>query len=144
MEYNMGPGRENAALEQRYKDAEVASKQLAAQFRAIGHPSFDEFEGFIHDYVRIRMLLEPEDELVDSLNALGQMNLARALGVDLPDLAKIDMEAKCGGTSAVMTKKILLIIALKRDLDVDLSADEAAEITKLSQLIARMYKLYAA
>lgn len=142
MEYNMGPGRRDRVLEKRYEVAEREAKLIAERLNAGALPSFEEFEEAVHGYVRARMLLAPEDELVDSLNALGQMNLARALGVSVPDLSRIDMEAKCGGTSAVMTKKILLIVALNRDLGVKIAPEVAADITKLSDLVARLYKQY--
>ncbi|BDE96931.1 hypothetical protein [Raoultibacter timonensis] len=142
MEYNMGPGRRDRALEHRYETAEKEAKKIAKSLNSEPHPTFDEFETAIRSYIRIRMLLEPEDELPDSLNVLGQMNLSRALGVSIPELSSIDMEAKCGGTSAVMTKKILLIMALNRDLDIYLTPEEAAETTKLSMLVERLYRLY--
>ena len=41
-----------------------------------------------------------------------------------------------------MTKKILLIMALNRDLDIYLTPEEAAETTKLSMLVERLYRLY--
>ena len=52
------------------------------------------------------------------------------------------MEAKCGGTSAVMTKQILLIVALNRDLGITVPPDEAADITKVSELVEKTYGLY--
>lgn len=142
MEYNMGPGRRNKALEERYEAAEREAKQIAERLNARAVPSFAEFEAEVHSYIRTRMLLEPEDEMVDSLNALGQMNLARALGVSVPDLSRMDMEAKCGGTSAVMTKKILLIMALNRDLGVKITPEAAADTTKLSDLVSQLYEQY--
>ena len=132
MEYNMGPGRRDAALERRYLKAEQEAKALIERFKEMP----------VHAYVRTRYLLEPEDELVDSLNVLGEMNLSRALGVPVPDLGKVDMEAKCGGTSALMTKKILLIVALNRDLGIAVPPDEAADITKVSELVEKTYGLY--
>lgn len=140
----MGPGRYNRALEERYEAAERQAKKIALAMNSAPTPAFEEFTERVHAYVRTRMLLEPEDELIDSLNVLGQMNLARALGVTLPELSQMDMEAKCGGTSAVMTKKILLIMALNKDLGVKVSPEEAAEITKLSELVTRLYELYCA
>ncbi|WP_102374204.1 acyl carrier protein [Raoultibacter massiliensis] len=142
MEYNMGPGRRDRALELRYEEAEKKAKAIAETLKSKPRPSADEFDASVRSYIRTRMLLEPKDEMPDSLNVLGQMNLARALGVSIPELSSIDMEAKCGGTSAVMTKKILLIMALNRDLGVSVTPDEAAEITKISELIERLYHLY--
>lgn len=142
MEYNMGPGRRDAALERRYLKAEQEAKALIERFKEMPDPTFDQMETVVHAYVRTRYLLEPEDELVDSLNVLGEMNLSRALGVPVPDLGKVDMEAKCGGTSAVMTKKILLIVALNRDLGITVPPDEAADITKVSELVEKTYGLY--
>lgn len=142
MEYNRGPGRRDRALERRYEEAEQKARCLADGLNALPHPTFDQFETTIKEYVRIRLLLQSDDEFVDSLNVLGQMNLARALGVSIPELATLDMEAKCGGTSAVMTKKILLIMALNRDFHISISPEEAAEITRLSDLIVRLYYQY--
>lgn len=136
-------GRRDRELEKRYVKAERLSKELVEEFKEKACPSFAETDELVRSYIRIRYLLEPEDELVDSLNVLGQMNLSRALGVPVPNLRNVDMEAKCGGTSAVMTKKILLIIALNRDLGISIASDDAADITRVSELAAKTYGLYS-
>ena len=143
MEYNMGPGRKNPELERRYTTAEKEARKVAQAVNDGPLPDKESFKKAVEQYVRIRMLLEPDDELPDSLNLLGQMNLSRALGIAIPDLSKVDMEAKCGSTSAVMTKKILLIIALNRDFRIKVEANAAADITKFSELVELTYSLYS-
>ena len=143
MEYNMGPGRKNPELERRYATAEKEARKVAQAVNEGPMPDKESFRKAVERYVRIRMLLEPDDELPDSLNLLGQMNLSRALGIPIPDLSKVDMEAKCGSTSAVMTKKILLIIALNHDFGIKIDADAAADITKFNELVEITYSLYA-
>lgn len=143
MEYNMGPGRKNPELKRRYATAEIEARKVAQAVNEGSMPDKESFRKAVERYIRIRMLLEPDDELPNSLNLLGQMNLSRALGIPIPDLSKVDMEAKCGSTSAVMTKKILLIIALNRDFGIKIEADVAADITKLNELVEITYSLYA-
>lgn len=60
----------------------------------------------------------------------------------MPDLSNMDMEAKRRGTSAAITKKILLVAALNKDLGVRVGPKEVADITKLSELTSRLFELY--
>ncbi len=91
----------------------------------------------LREYVRIKYRLEPEDMDADELEALGRRSVARiaALGE-----TGSDTSPHCGSASSATHKKILLVLALGRDLSISIPPMESAEtetLTALSECIAR-------
>lgn len=91
----------------------------------------------LREYVRIKYRLEPEDMAEDELEALGRESVARiaALGE-----TGSDTSPHCGSASSATHKKILLVLALGRDLAITIPPMESADaetLTALSECIAR-------
>ena len=91
----------------------------------------------LREYVRIKYRLEPEDMAEDDLETLGKKSVARiaALGE-----TGSDTSPHCGSASSATHKKILLVLALGRDLAVSIPPMESAEaetLPALSECIAR-------
>ena len=114
------------------QDAECAAQEVLTQIsRAKTREEVKELTG---EYVRVRYFLKPEDLALEHFNALGQMSIARSTGLDLTEVLAADLNVKCDAASSSLTKKILLMIALNRALQLELSPEESAEITTLSEL----------
>jgi len=92
----------------------------------------------VREYVKIRFSLEDEDLDLNYFNALGQMSIARTTGMDPADVLVADLSVRCDGASSSMTKKILLLIAMNRELHLGISPEESVEITTLDALIDRV------
>ena len=65
---------------------------------------------------------------------MGELSIARMLGKDISEIKGIDLEAKCNGTSSVMTKKILLFMFMNKELGIAISAEDAANSYTLQDL----------
>jgi hypothetical protein len=76
----------------------------------------------------------------DHFNGLGEISIAKALGKGRSSIAGIDLEAKCNGTSSVMTKKILLIIFLNNALNIHIDPQVSAEITDIRHLAETVFE----
>ena len=117
-------------------DAEAKAAEILEQLGSAS--SYDEIDRLVREYVKARFFLEEEDLALDTFNALGQMSIARTTGLDPAQVLTADLSVRCDGSSSVLTKKILLIIALNRALELGISPEESVEITSLSALIDRV------
>lgn len=136
MEYNTTPKTIDHALEQRYRQADVDARKIATALASI--PPNDISRSNVYDAIReitrIKYLLDQKDMATDHFNGLGELSIAKALGKDRSAIAGIDLEAKCNGTSSVMTKKILLIMFVNNVLDICIDPRTSAEITDIGHL----------
>jgi len=141
MEYNTSPRTIDYALKERYAQADLDAQQIAGKLRLIpsGDVGMPEVYSSIAEIVRIKYFLAQDDMITDYFNGLGELSIAKALGMDRSAVAGIDLEAKCNGTSSVMTKKILLIIFLNKELDIGIDPHTSAEIVNLSQLATAVF-----
>lgn len=143
MEYNTSARGENTELKARYLEAERISRNIVQQLLALPADQLDEtavYDAF-HEIVRVRYFLEPADMITDHFNGLGEISIAKALGKDPSEVKGIDLEAKCNGTSSVMTKKILLAIFLNREMGIALAPDVVADATTIRALAHETYEL---
>jgi hypothetical protein len=141
MEYNISPRSIDYDLKKRYQQADIDAQQIAQRLRLIpkGDLRVSEIYDGIKEIVRIKYFLDADDMITDHFNGLGEISIAKALGVDRSAVVGIDLEAKCNGTSSVMTKKILLIICINRELNIEIDPHTAAEITTISQLATAIF-----
>ena len=92
------------------------------------------FSRKLRDFVLHKYLLSPEMELPEDFNALTELSLSRSMKIS-PELVKqFDLAASCDGATSAMAKKVLLFMAIQRELDIQLPAMASAKITTLQSL----------
>lgn len=123
-------------MEQKLTQAENEAAEIIKHIGAA--TTQREIKNLVRAYVKTRYFLEEEDLALDAFNALGQMSTARTIGVDLAEIISGDLNTRCDAASPALTKKILLIISLNRELDLDISPEESVNITTLSLLEERV------
>lgn len=142
MEYNSARG-VNTELRDRIQAAGKRADTLMAQTCA-GSPSFEELVEAVKEYTRIRYLLEPEDMKEDAMRYLGELSLARGLGMPVEQVRRTELDTKCKDTSSEMTKKILLVISLNKALGINIDETQTAEITSMSAIAEEAARQYLA
>ena len=86
------------------------------------------------DFVLHKYMLADEPDLPEDFSALTELSLARSLQIS-PELVKeFDLAKSCDGASSAMAKKVLLFMAIQRELGIELPARESARITSLQDL----------
>ena len=102
----------------------------------------DKLAQTLREYVRLRYLLEESDmQENDHFNYLGEVSLARGLGLSVDAVRKSELDSKCDGTSSTMAKKILLIIALGKTLGIETDPERNADITTIAELADYIYEI---
>ena len=123
-------------MEHRLTQIEEESKTILKKLKQSKEP--EDLDCLLRRYVQVRYQLEDEDLVLNSFNSLGLASIARETGADLDAVISEDLNVRCDSASPALTKKILLIIALNRELSLGISPEEAAEITTVSALSKRL------
>ena len=135
MEYNRSARGIDIEAKAKYDEAERIAKGLCTQLLSLrrnGELDKELVSTTIRDIVLVKYYLSHED-------ALGELSIAKSLGKSASEVRGLDLEAKCNGTSSVMTKKILLMIFLQRELFVEISSEAASNILTISELADLIY-----
>lgn len=108
----------------------AAAKEQAVRMEAARSP--EELHEHLHAYVRAKYLLDPCEE--DDLDELTDMSIAKALKIDKALLHDVDIAAECTGSTSRMRKKVLLLMAIQKDLNCELDAALTAQADTLADL----------
>lgn len=143
MEYNISARGVDKRLKARYEASEAEAVNYCGELlrlRDTGDLSYDVVYKYMERIVRAKYYLD--EEVLDSnrFHYLGELSVARALGRNISEIQGIDLEAKCNGTSTVMTKKILLFMFINRQLGVSISAEQAADALSLDDLALLVFQ----
>jgi len=104
-------------------------------------PGLSVFRARIRQYVLCKFLLEDEGEIqTSSMNELAKLSVEKAGRLNPNELELLDVSKHCGATSSVMTKKVLLYMALSEDMGVDLSRRNTADIEDTDMLADIIYE----
>ena len=141
MEYNTSAKGPNIELKNRLETSANEANELLLKHDVVAM-SKDELTQILREYVRLRYLLDESDmQENDHFNYLGEVSLARGLGLSVDAVRKSELDSKCEGTSSTMTKKILLIIALSRTLEIETDPERNADITTIDKLADYIYEI---
>ena len=88
----------------------------------------------IRDYVLHKYLLFTEMELPEDFTALTELSLSRSMKISQELVKQFDLAASCDGATSAMAKKVLLFMAIQKELSIQLPAMASARITTLQSL----------
>lgn len=87
-------------------------------------------------YIRLRYLLDDDPYWDDDLSTITQYSIRRTLEKTGDPAGLSDLGVNCAGSSSATTKRLLLVISLRKGLDITLDPDEVARIETVSGLAA--------
>lgn len=99
-----------------------------------------QFDRLFHAYLCAKFMLEPAEIQTDNFYAICQLSAEKAARFPKGTLDAAELASKCGGATTAMNKKVLFLMALKRELGIDISPEEGAAVDCLSQLTALVYE----
>lgn len=121
------------------KDRLMANREQAGQqiIYIKEHPGLDAaaLHEHIYEYVLYKYNLSGEVRDVYVLNDLAELSVAKALKLSREQAVAFDNKGTCDGTTSAMNKKVLLLMAVQRELDIRFPPLETAKITT-TQLLA--------
>ena len=91
------------------------------QIREIPDITLEQTRVLVHRYVCSKYLLPDSESRDQSLLDLAQKSIERALELKIPIAGESERATTCGAAGTVAMKNALLFMALKKDLELDLS-----------------------
>ena len=119
--------------------AEAASRHMGAIKNAADMPD-EEMYGHIRSYVLMKFLLGENEESTE-LDELAVKSIRRAMELSGGDLSKSDVSQGCAGATSAVTKKVLLLLAIQKELNIKFDPSESADIETLRQLSEKIKTL---
>ncbi len=88
----------------------------------------------LKEYIKNKFMLDDSDFDTTNILELAKRSIARQHNIELADIRFKD-GYDCSGATSSMTKKILLIMAIEKDLNLYFSKEQSADITDISDII---------
>jgi hypothetical protein len=124
------------------------SRQAAARQMELIHTQRPLTYAYLHEhlfqYVLDKYMLQRKDCPPDeSFNDLAERSLAGSMKISRDLVEEFDTARSCDGATSVMAKKVLLFLAIQRDLDIELPARESAQIKTMEDMTRMVWHTMA-
>ena len=94
------------------------------------------FTGHLRAFVLHKFLLKEEDLTTDDFNEITNISLGNSMKISKDLVKEFDLAKSCDGGSSAMAKKVLLFMAIQRELNILLPATASARLKSLNELAA--------
>lgn len=104
------------------------------------HMEEDELHTYIYDYVLYKYNLFGEVADVYVLDDLAELSVAKAIKLSKEQAIAYDNKASCDGATSAMNKKVLLLMAIQKELNIKFPLDEVVQIKDTKKLTSVVYR----
>ncbi len=108
--------------------------------KAHRHMEEDELHTYIYDYVLYKYNLFGEVADVYVLDDLAELSVAKAIKLSKEQAIAYDNKASCDGATSAMNKKVLLLMAIQKELNIKFPLDEVVQIKDTKKLTSAVYR----
>ena len=108
--------------------------------KAHRHMEEDELHTYIYDYVLYKYNLYGEVADVYVLEELAELSDAKAIKLSKEQAIAYDNKASCDGATSAMNKKVLLLMAIQKELNIKFPLDEVVQIKDTKKLTSVVYR----
>lgn len=108
--------------------------------KAHSHMGEDELHTYIYDYVLYKYNLFGEVSDVYVLDDLAELSVAKAIKLSKEQAIAYDNKASCDGATSAMNKKVLLLMAIQKELNIKFPLDEVVQIKDTKKLTSVVYR----
>lgn len=116
--------------------AEEALKEI------INCPNIDRrtLEDCLKRYIASKLLLS-ENEISDNIIQMVRINVAKASNMTIEQLKEMDRPGNCGSAPAVLSKRVLVYLALQKSLGITLPTKDMPKIQTIQELTDMIFTL---
>lgn len=108
--------------------------------KAHRHMEEDELHTYIYDYVLYKYNLFGEVADVYVLDDLAELSVAKAIKLSKEQAIAYDNKASCDGATSAMNKKVLLLMAIQKELNIKFPLDVVVQIKDTKKLTSVVYR----
>lgn len=125
------------------KQSSESGAEYVSKFQALEDKTARAVYPLVRGYIRKRFLLTDELCKSDQLLDLADASLRHILEMKKQGIQLEDISRGCGGASSVITKKVLLMKAVREDFGVEITPEISGRlttVTALAEYIAAQYQ----
>lgn len=125
-------------LKQRIEAADERASRIVEELQnsALGE---NEFIDLVHEYVRCKFLLSPEECSSDDIFTLAEASIEKLLRINDRSVKLAQGSNTCTNQSSTDIKKVLLSLSLQRAVGVKMTPEESANLETVTQLARSLY-----
>lgn len=127
-------------IKKRILKEQSESQYLAAKIRSNNHWTEEEFKSLFFSYMCFKLSLKPEEVTTDNFYEICQISAEKIAKLPHGKLDAAENASKCGGATTAMNKKILFLLAVNREYQIKLDADDSIQIDTFTDLTNCVYK----
>lgn len=117
------------------------AEQYLQKMKTTKYFSVEELHEDLYAFVLCKYLLYGECSDVFSLDELAEKSVAKTIQMTGQDAFKADSKVSCEGTTSAMNKKVLLLMALQRELGIRFPLSRTADLTDTKKLAEEVWGL---
>ncbi len=121
-------------------DSKVKAKEEAHLLQNRECLSLKYVEAHVRKYIYYKYLLTEEDACTDDINELAELSLSKSVKLDRSIVENIERNSTCNSASSATMKKVLLYMAIQKDLNIKLDAKKTALIQYIADLSALIFE----
>ena len=101
--------------------------------------SYEAFDRLFTRYLYNKFMLQPQEVVTDNFYEICQLSADKASHLPKGMLDAAELASKCGGATTAMNKKVLFFLAVNRELQVEINAEESVAVDTFTQLKQLVY-----
>lgn len=117
------------------------AQQYAELLSAGNFAGWQKLHEVLYPFILCKYSLYGSCENVYDLDQLAEMSVAQTIRLSGKDAFKADSKASCEGTTSAMNKKILLLMAIQRELGIHFPREITADLTDTKKIAQAVFRL---
>ena len=118
------------------------AERYLQKMKTTEYTSTDALHEDLYAFVLCKYLLYGDETAgIYSLDELAERSVAKTIQMTGQDAFKADSKVSCEGTTSAMNKKVLLLMALQRELGIKFRLSKTADLTDTKKLASEVYYL---
>ncbi len=126
-------------VEKLLSKAKEASYQEAKIIKEEANPTYDFIFGHVKAYVLSKFLLSPDCQ-EENIKALASLSLAKTMKIDKNIIHELDTATPCDHATSQSTKKVLLLYAVQKDMELMPDPEKISQVQTLSDLAKYVFE----
>lgn len=131
---------DRSAIKREILSHKGTAAEYAQKIVAHGYKNHDGFSELFRCYLKGKFILEDADLVSDDFYQICQRSVERATQFPPGAIDASEFASRCGGATTATNKKIFFMMALRQELGVPLTDEEAVATDTLSGLISLCYR----
>jgi len=119
-------------------------REAEKYMRQMCERSFDggqDLHQFLYPYILCKYSLIDEAPAVYELDDLAELSVAKTIRLSKTEAFRADSASSCEGTTSAMNKKVLLLMAIQRELEIRFPAGTTADLTDTYKIADAVFAL---